>query len=179
MTASTQEARRGEYERFNDAWRDQVRTDRTLPCSADLVADVIAAHVNRKTGEAWPSQARIAAKTGLSEGTVKRAIRLLERRGYLKVIPGQGRRSSRYQLLLVERAAETHLDNIASVLHYAGIPIIAIDRLHPGWQATAIDTSWRSRASTKQCAPPATPACARASATAIISSSAPTAGAGR
>jgi hypothetical protein len=27
----------------------------------------------------------------------------------------------------------THLDNIASVLHYAGIPIIAIDRLHPGW----------------------------------------------
>jgi hypothetical protein len=27
----------------------------------------------------------------------------------------------------------THLDNIAGVLHYAGTPIIAIDRLHPGW----------------------------------------------
>jgi predicted nucleic acid-binding Zn ribbon protein len=27
----------------------------------------------------------------------------------------------------------THLDNIAGVLHYAGIPIIAIDRLQPGW----------------------------------------------
>ena len=27
----------------------------------------------------------------------------------------------------------THLDNIAGVLHYAGTPIIAIDRLQPGW----------------------------------------------
>ena len=27
----------------------------------------------------------------------------------------------------------THLDNIAGVLHYAGIPIISIDQLHPGW----------------------------------------------
>jgi hypothetical protein len=27
----------------------------------------------------------------------------------------------------------THLDNIAGVLSYAGIPIIAINRLHPGW----------------------------------------------
>ena len=115
MTASTQESRRGEYERFNTAWRDQVRSDRALPCSTYLVADVIAAHVNRKAGEAWPSQARIAAKTGLSEGAIKRAIRLLERRGYLKVIPGQGRRSSRYQLLLVERAAEKSPELNASI----------------------------------------------------------------
>ena len=27
----------------------------------------------------------------------------------------------------------THLENIAGVLHYAGTPIIAINRLHPGW----------------------------------------------
>jgi hypothetical protein len=27
----------------------------------------------------------------------------------------------------------THLDAIAGVLHYAGIPIIAINQLHPGW----------------------------------------------
>ena len=72
----------------------------------------------------------------------------------------------------------THLDNIAGVLHYAGIPIISIDRLTRAGQATAIDTSWRFRTSTHGSPSPAKPACPKGMA-AIISLSAPAAGAGR
>ena len=82
---------------------------RDLATIADRLKAVVQVHLKEnETG-------RVAAKTGLSEGTVKRAIRLLERRGYLKVIPDQGRRSSRYQLLLVERAAEKSPELNASI----------------------------------------------------------------
>lgn len=85
-----------------------MRRDPVLPGNAFKIAYEIGLHLNRKSCTAWPSQDTICVNTGLSESSVKRAIGLLRRRGYLAVTPGAGRgQSTRYRLLFGERPAET------------------------------------------------------------------------
>jgi hypothetical protein len=80
---------------------NQVRRNPNLPGNAFKVAYEIAIHLNRKTREAWPSQATIATGTALSESTVKAMIGALRKHGHLHVEPGVGRgRSTRYRLLI-------------------------------------------------------------------------------
>jgi hypothetical protein len=59
-----------EFTRDLFAWLDQVAIDPDLPASAFKVAYVIGEHVNRQSGEAWPSSRTIARACGLSQPTV-------------------------------------------------------------------------------------------------------------
>ena len=102
MTTTT--TLKGEHEAFVSAFLRQVRRDPDLPSSGYRVAAEIAEHLNRRSRTAWPCQARLIANTGLSEATVKRALGLLRSRGYLDLEPGEGRRSTVYRLLIVDRA---------------------------------------------------------------------------
>lgn len=80
------------------AWQRQLVADHRLPGSALRVALVVADHMNRKTGDAWPGQGRIAELCGLSRTGVRKAISMLEERGHLLVEAGRGRRlTSRYR----------------------------------------------------------------------------------
>ena len=106
MTITTSESHRGKHERFIELWLDQVCADRGLPNSVYKVASALAKHRNRASGLAWPSQATLMAATRLGETCVRKGTRLLEAHGHLAVAPGQGRRSTRYRFLIIERAAE-------------------------------------------------------------------------
>lgn len=64
-----------------DAWtrrklelQDRVMHDARLTPAARLVFYEILQHVNRKSGDAWPSEKRLADNLGLEERTVRRAI---------------------------------------------------------------------------------------------------------
>lgn len=88
-------------------WQRQIVGDHDLPRSALHVAVVIADHVNRDTGIAWPGQDRIAEITGLSKSGVRKAIAALAERGHLEVSAGQGFRvTSRYRMVIKAGATE-------------------------------------------------------------------------
>lgn len=82
-------------------WLDQVLADRELTAFAFAVAYVIAGHVNRETGEAWPSQATIAGKVGSTDRGVRKTVEQLAERGHLAITTPTGRKGgNRYRLIL-------------------------------------------------------------------------------
>lgn len=66
-------------------WTDAMAFDAALTPAAFRVGAVIGHHLNRQSGEAHPSQATLAALTGLSARGVRQAIAALEARGWLVV----------------------------------------------------------------------------------------------
>jgi hypothetical protein len=87
-------------ERF--AWLKQVAADRSLPPRALHVALCIVLHLNRKTGDAWPSHDRIAEMLGLTPRATKRLVGQLSATGHLGLCRGGGRgHSNRYRLQMV------------------------------------------------------------------------------
>lgn len=89
-------------------WLDQVVLDRDLPPSAFKVAYVIAQHVNRQSGEAFPSSDRIAARMAMSQATVIAMVRQLQIKGHLAVDPGRAGRghSNHYRMILKPQQPE-------------------------------------------------------------------------
>jgi hypothetical protein len=83
-------------------WLDQVVLDRDLPPSAFKVAYAIGQHVNRQSGEAFPSSDRIAARISMSQATVIAMVRQLQIKGHLAVDPGRAGRghSNHYRMIL-------------------------------------------------------------------------------
>ena len=89
-------------ERF--MWLEQVAADRELSRLALHVAFALSGYVNRETGEAWPSQSRLADDCGLTRNGLRNAIDALRLRGHLHVAAGQGRaNSSRYRWIIAEK----------------------------------------------------------------------------
>src|SRR3981081_1057635 len=90
------------------AWLDQVALDRNLPSSAFKVAYVIAEHVNRASGDAWPSTERIGQGCALKQSTVVDLVRRLHAAGHLAIEPGRAGRghSHRYRLIQKHRGAD-------------------------------------------------------------------------
>jgi hypothetical protein len=93
------------------AWLDRVHADHRISALGFSVAYVIARHINRKSGEAWPTQETIArqipAPTGqgcLSVRAVQKQIATLMAAELLSVTPGTGKTSSVYKLLDDETA---------------------------------------------------------------------------
>lgn len=80
-----------------DAWRAQLLADRMLPASASKVGVCIAQHVNRRSGEAWPSIPTIVDETALCRRSVINMLSKLEARGYISVGRATGM-SNRYRL---------------------------------------------------------------------------------
>lgn len=65
-------------------WRDAAIAAAPRGAPRDLVHE-IAARLGNETGAAWPSQATLAARIGVSTRTVRTAVRALEALGLLKV----------------------------------------------------------------------------------------------
>jgi hypothetical protein len=88
------------------SWLDQVIRDPSLPAAAFKVAYAIALHINRGTGEAWPSTITIAKMIAMSKGSVVAMNRHLE--GHLEIENGcQGRgHSHRYRLTMKGQPAD-------------------------------------------------------------------------
>src|SRR5262245_206495 len=89
-------------------WLKQVDADSALHPTAFRLAFKISQYINRKTGDAWPSQATLATALGRTERAIRDVIEQLRARGHLAVEPGRGRhQSSHYRLILKDAKAES------------------------------------------------------------------------
>lgn len=79
-------------------WLEAITADGRLHSTAIRVAVVIASHLNRKTGEAFPSIKTIAAKSATPERSVERAIAELCKAGYLDRRRGGFSQPNRYAI---------------------------------------------------------------------------------
>jgi DNA-binding transcriptional MocR family regulator len=62
--------------------------DASLDSKTKLTAAALAQHMNKNHHIAWPSQQRLSAMTGLSESSIKRAVKILESEGWLTIEHG-------------------------------------------------------------------------------------------
>jgi hypothetical protein len=69
-----------------------------LSCTAKIVGSRIAMHHNIETGRCDPSIGMLVSGTGMSESTVRRAIRELEEAGWAHVDRTRGRHSNSFEL---------------------------------------------------------------------------------
>lgn len=69
------------------------------PAAAEAVWRILWDHRNWKHGNCWPSQARIAALTGLSHESIRRGVNWLVDGGWISADRGSGKQSSSYKIL--------------------------------------------------------------------------------
>lgn len=74
------------------------RDDSVSAAAVHLGMLVALKYVNSKSGEAWPSQKTLAHDLQTTERSIRRDLAILVRCGFLEVVPGSGRMSSRYKL---------------------------------------------------------------------------------
>ncbi|MGH3433096.1 MAG: helix-turn-helix domain-containing protein [Thermocrispum sp.] len=72
-----------------------------------LMLLAIADHADDDGRNAWPSRARLAAKTRLDERTVRRVIKRLEKAGLLRIVRGHGRTNSNRYTVVTDAATES------------------------------------------------------------------------
>jgi len=90
-----------DFTRRQFLWLDQVANDPAVTAAGFLLAYRIAKHINRGTGEAWPSQPLLAAEVRLSVRSIRDLSDQLEAAGHLTVIGSRGRGvSCRYRWIL-------------------------------------------------------------------------------
>ena len=70
---------------------DQLRRDGKLSAAARLVGLEIFSYVNEASGEAFPSEATIARRLGITDRTVRTAVKQLADAGRIKVTRRPGR----------------------------------------------------------------------------------------
>lgn len=80
-------------------WLRQVFTDPTTGHLACRVAGLLIDHINGVTGEAWPSQSRLAEAAGVTTRAIQNALQNLITGGHLKVRRKPGL-TNRYRPLL-------------------------------------------------------------------------------
>jgi hypothetical protein len=84
---------------------------------------VIARHINRKTGVAWPSYARLCALTGMARGTISKYLKSLESKRLIQITRrwqtgSKARATNLYRLLDPRRPApDTPTPNKAPAMH--------------------------------------------------------------
>lgn len=71
-------------------WLETVAGDCSLPPNAFRLAFTIGQHINRKTGTAWPSQARLAKLLGITERAVRKLTDALVKAGHIVTKPSPG-----------------------------------------------------------------------------------------
>lgn len=83
------------------AWIEQITRDPELGHFAARVGVIIASHLNRETGEAFPGQERLADLCGATERGVRKAVGELAERQHLMIEVSAGRgRVCRYRPIL-------------------------------------------------------------------------------
>jgi hypothetical protein len=90
-----------DFTRRQFLWLDQVADDPAVTAAGFLLAYRIAKHINRGTGDAWPSQATLAAEARLTVRSIRDLSAQLEAAGHLTIIGSRGRGvSCRYRWIL-------------------------------------------------------------------------------
>jgi hypothetical protein len=90
-----------DFTRRRFQWLDQVAADPAVTAAGFVLAYRIAKHLNRGTGDAWPSQATLAAEARMTVRGVRGLSDQLEAGGHLSVVASQGRgHSCRYRPVL-------------------------------------------------------------------------------
>ena len=106
--AARKRRKKGAFEMAREAVKVRIGKDRALSVSAKLVGMRLTDFINRKyyvaRGEldAWPSEQTLAELTGMSERTIRRRLRDLEKAGHLVPIlfgSNYARRTSRYRMI--------------------------------------------------------------------------------
>jgi DNA-binding MarR family transcriptional regulator len=86
-------------ERFD--WLHKIVCDHGLSPFTVRVGGALMTYINRKSGDAFPSQETLAGKVGATAEGVRLALKKLEERGYIAVERGRGRNVvNRYRLVL-------------------------------------------------------------------------------
>jgi len=85
------------------AWLERVQDHPDLPQSAFAVAFALSRHMNRATGDAWPSQATIGGMAGVKARQVRNLIRALSDAGLIEVKSGGYQKPDRYRMVMPER----------------------------------------------------------------------------
>lgn len=99
------------------AWLEQVQDDAALSATAFAVAFGIARHLNRETGDAWPSQATLGEMAGVSDRQIRKLLKLLQCQGHLDIQTGGFHRPDRYRPILRDRnSSSSHDRNHSSAL---------------------------------------------------------------
>jgi hypothetical protein len=83
-------------------WLDQVGADHSLTPLCFRLAYAISTYVNRTTGDAWPSQPRLAADCNATDRAIRDAITRLRDRGHMEVTGKGGRgKTSRFRPVIM------------------------------------------------------------------------------
>lgn len=85
--------------RIKFAWLRQVFTDPATSHLACRVAGLLIDHINGVTGEAWPSQSRLAEAASVTPRAIQNALKKLISGGHLTVRKTPGR-TNRYRPLI-------------------------------------------------------------------------------
>jgi len=80
-----------DFTRRQFLWLDQVAGDPTVTAAGFRLAYLIAKHINRSTGDAWPSQPLLATEARLSVRSIRDLTDQLEAAGHLKITGSHGR----------------------------------------------------------------------------------------
>jgi hypothetical protein len=91
-------------------WLNQVLADRCLPPIAFKLAFAVAQHVNKDTGIAYPSRARLASLVGIDSRSVNRLAKRLVSAGHLSVDMRGGRHLTNHYRLTKTVTAESPFD---------------------------------------------------------------------
>jgi hypothetical protein len=85
--------------RHRFAWLDALARHAGQPTNVFRLAYLISGYVNRRTGDAWPGQERLARELGVTVRTIRTCSAWLLSTGYLDITAGRGRgRTHRYRL---------------------------------------------------------------------------------
>jgi hypothetical protein len=105
-------------------WLDQLSRDLSVSHAGFRLAYALSGHFNHDSGEAWPTQATLAAALGVSDRTVRTLTEELASQGYLSVKSGRGRhQSNRFSMVAANRKPASPLsgdENRKSASDYEG-----------------------------------------------------------
>jgi len=106
-----------DFTRHKLEWIDSVRRNPAVTRFTACVAHELATFLNRKTRDAWPSHEKIAERLNASRSGVKKAVRRLERAGYLDVSRERGRtHTNHYRLRMKKGPSEDRFQRAKRVL---------------------------------------------------------------
>ncbi|PZF76410.1 hypothetical protein DK847_14645 [Aestuariivirga litoralis] len=91
-------------------WLDAICAHADLDGAAFKLAYRISGHINRRTGDAWPSLGHLANVMGMNERSVRRRVDALVVRGFLSKTRGGDGRPNRYRMLLSDRTPMSEQD---------------------------------------------------------------------
>lgn len=92
-----------EFTKAKMEWLERIQDHPGLPPAAFSVAFALSRHMNRGTGDAWPSQATIGAKAGVKVRQVRNLLRQLADAGLIEVRSGGFQKPDRYRMTPPER----------------------------------------------------------------------------